>query len=59
MLFGDLSSYASMLGTLADFNRNAADGSANTQAARQKIEHALGVEKKEIEGYLGSRFKVW
>jgi|GEM_PF-3816837 len=55
MLFGDLGSYDNLLGTLAELGK--LDPGAPTKA-RDNLEHALTVEKKEIEGYLGNRFKI-
>jgi hypothetical protein len=55
MLFSSLDSYDNLLGTLADLGKS---GAGTSSTARANVENALATEKKEIEGYLGNRFKI-
>lgn len=55
MLFGDLDTYDNLLGTLAELGKS---GAGASPSARANVENALATEKKEIEGYLGNRFKI-
>jgi hypothetical protein len=54
MLYADLGTYASMLGPMATMDPQ----DEKEREARQKVEHSLEVEKKEIDGYLSHRFKI-
>jgi len=61
MLYSGLDSYATLLGSLAEMEEEQRASSADqthSVTARKNIEHALAIEKKEIEGHLGSRFKI-